>query len=237
MPCPHCGYPNQGGSAKCSRCGRTAAPAEPVSLAPLRPGPGPVRGGGVRRDAIPVDLFPQVEAPAPGLSPNGQAMLFGVLALWALTFMADLRHPSGLGPGLFHFLNLPFLLAGKLLLAQFHAFGLTLLGPALGALLAPLLVIGWSLAQGNRLTALGGLWWLGAALMDSVPCLDDLRGQLTAMLDGCSYPSPSRNWEFHLISRQHLLARNAGELGALAVILALALAGALLWRRGAWRRA
>jgi hypothetical protein len=160
-----------------------------------------------------------------------------LLSIWALTFMADLRHPAGLGPGLFHLLNLPFILAGRLLLIQFDSFGLALLGPALGALLAPLLVIGWSLAKGNRLTALGGLWWLGAALIDTVNYLDDLRGHLDAMLNGCSYPSPSRNWEFHLISRQHLLARNAGVLGAMAVILALALAGALLWRQDAWRRA
>jgi len=228
MPCLHCGYPNPGGTATCPRCGTALTPAAPVQL---RPGPGPVRSGAVRRDAIPEGLFPRIEAPAPGLSSNGQAILFGVLALWALTYMADLRHPSGLGPGLFHLLNLPFILAGKLLLAQFHSFGLALLGPALGALLAPLLVIGWSLVQGHRLTALGGLWWLGAALMDGVTYLDDLRSQLTAMLDGCSYPSPNRSWEFHLISRQHLLARDAGELGAMAVIVALALAGALLWRR------
>jgi hypothetical protein len=212
------------------------APAA-AGAAQLRPATGRVQGAGIGRVAITARPLPQVEAPAVALSPKGQAVLFGVLALWALTFMADLRHPSGLGPGLFHLLNLPFILGGKLLLAPAGSFGLTLLGPALGALVAPLLVIGWSLARGRRLTALGGLWWLGAGLMDSANYLDDLRAQMGAMLNGCSYPNPSQNWEFHLVSRSHLLARNAGTLGAMAVIAALALAGALLWRRGALGRA
>jgi hypothetical protein len=183
-----------------------------------------------------IPVFPQVEQPVLVLSPKCLAVLFGLLALWALPFLADPRHPSGLARDLFHLLNLPFVLGGKVLLAQFGSFGLALLSPALGGLLAPLLVIGFSLAKGGRLGALAGLWWLGAALMDAANDLEDLPSRVRALVEGCGGLYPSRNWEFHLPGHGHALARNAGTLGSMLVIVALALAGALLWRQGAWNR-
>jgi hypothetical protein len=170
------------------------------------------------------------EAPALRLTIRAQWVLFILLSLWSLAFLVDPRHPDTAGVALFHLVNLPFVLGGKVLVSHLGSFGLALLAPELGGLLAPLLVIGWYLVAGNRLGALVGLGWLGASCIDATNYLDDLHGQFHGLLEGCGAYSPSANWEFHLVARQQALQRDASTLGSLFLIAALVLAGLQLWQ-------
>ncbi len=164
-----------------------------------------------------------------------RALLLAAFALWGLQLIALDRRDGEMARSFIHGPLLIFHEAGHVLF-RLGGEWLSVLGGTLGQLLMPALLMA-ALLWKNR-DAFGAaiaLWLLGVSLLDVAPYVHDALEPRLVLLNGSTGEAGGHDW-IYLLSSLGLLARAHGcativhTLGAALVLLALAWAGAWLWR-------
>lgn len=168
-----------------------------------------------------------------------RAALLALLALWTLAFLRHGMEQQYLMGSFLHLIHLPFHEAGHVLMMPFGRF-LMVLGGSLFQLAIPLLCGGvFLLKNRDPFAASVTLWWAGQSLMDLAPYIADARALQLPLLGGRTGAEvEGHDWEYllyttGLISHDVTLGRLSFALGALAMLVALAWGGAVLWRQRA----
>jgi hypothetical protein len=167
----------------------------------------------------------------------GYGLLWVLLLLWGLDFIAmDLRS-NEIGQSFLHNINLVFHEAGHVL---FRPFGRTMmfLGGSLFQVLLPLLLmLAFLIKNRDGFAASVCLWWAGQSLMDVAPYIADARAlRLPLLGGGTGADSPGmHDWANLLRPRGWLqydlqIAGTVDAIGAGLLLLALGWGALMLWR-------
>ncbi|GFO68340.1 hypothetical protein GMLC_19190 [Geomonas limicola] len=161
------------------------------------------------------------------------------LALLAYYTFRLLSHPIAsnyLGESFLHLVILPFHEAGHVLFSPFGRF-LQVAGGTLMQLVVPAAVAVSFLRRRDPFAAAIGLWWFGESLADVAPYVDDARAGQLMLLGGVtgSEVEDYHDWEVMLgrlgmLSWDHTLGRICFVAGGLAMVAALCVAAATVWR-------
>jgi hypothetical protein len=164
-----------------------------------------------------------------------RALLLAAFALWGLHLIALDRREGEMAASFIHGPLLIFHEAGHVLF-RLGGEWLSVLGGTLGQLLMPALLMA-ALLWKNR-DAFGAaiaMWLLGVSLLDVAPYVHDALEPRLMLLNGSTGEAGGHDWIYLLSSlgwleRAHGIAAFVHTLGAAVVLLALAWAGAWLWR-------
>ena len=166
----------------------------------------------------------------------GRVAIYVVFFIWGWYFIwLDFRGGE-IGDSFMHRVNLVFHEAGHILFTAFGNF-MMVLGGTLGQLIMPL-VVTFALIMTNRDNFGGsiGLWWFGQSLMDCAPYINDARDlQLMLLGGGTGADRPgAHDWEnilkaLGMIQHERKIAWMADAAGTLAMLLALAWGGYILY--------
>lgn len=240
--CPKCGYHNPTNSAnrvsQCPACGLVfskwlqnlvAGDEAPVVSARARSDHG-------LRTALTRWLLP-TRAGVGKLELLGLALLWSLLLVWGMDFIAMDFRSNEIGQSFLHNINLVFHEAGHVL---FRPFGRTMmfLGGSLFQVLLPLLLmLAFLVKNRDGFAAAVCLWWAGQSLMDVAPYIADARAlRLPLLGGGTGADSPGmHDWANLLRPRgwlqydQHI-ASAADRIGATMLVLALLWGALMIWR-------
>jgi hypothetical protein len=168
----------------------------------------------------------------------GRALLFVGLFLWGWHFIWLEMESNAIGHSFMHNIDLIFHEAGHVIFRLFGTF-MMYLGGSLFQVMMPLIVMGsFMFKQGNNFGASVGLWWAGQSMMDIAPYINDARARQMPLLgggNGMDRPG-MHDWynilgELGMLRSDHTLAAFVDTLGEMAVMLALAWGGYLLYRQ------
>jgi len=169
----------------------------------------------------------------------GRAIIFIIIVIWGIKFMAAPIKSNYAGQSFMHLVNLPFHEAGHIVFRPFGDF-ITSLGGTLGQLLMPLICLGVLLIQTrDTFGAAIALWWFGQNFIDIAPYINDARSLTLPLLGGNfgdSTPYGFHDWEYiltetGLLSYDHFLAKASVLFGAFFMTTACTWAAFLLYKQ------
>lgn len=240
--CPKCGHHNPSSDAasasQCPACGlvfskwlQNLVAEETAPVVTSR-----ARGGSTVRAGLTRWLLP-TRAGVGKLELAGLAVLWAVLLVWGMDFIAMDFRSNEIGQSFLHNINLVFHEAGHVL---FRPFGRTMmfLGGSLFQVLLPLLLmLAFLVKNRDGFAASVCLWWAGQSLMDVAPYIADARAlRLPLLGGGTGADSPGmHDWANLLRPRGWLqydlqIASAADLIGSTMLVLALLWGALMLWR-------
>ncbi|MFN3164355.1 MAG: hypothetical protein ACE37N_12970 [Pseudohongiellaceae bacterium] len=167
----------------------------------------------------------------------GYAVIWGVLLLWGLDFIAMDFRSNAIGQSFLHNINLVFHEAGHVLFRPFGRSMMFLGGSLFQVLLPLLLMLAFLVKNKDGFAASVCLWWAGQSLMDVAPYIADARAlRLPLLGGGTGADAPGmHDWANLLRPRGWLqydmqIASAADSIGSGMLLLALAWGALMLWR-------
>ena len=240
--CPKCGHhnpsPDAASAERCSACGlvfskwlQSLVSEDPAVVAVPRRSASPGLLAILSRFFLP-------RRPGVGkLELAGYGLLWVLLLLWGLDFVAMDFRSNEIGQSFLHNINLVFHEAGHVLFRPFGRSMMFLGGSLFQVLLPLLLMLAFLLKNKDGFAASVCLWWAGQSLMDVAPYIADARAlRLPLLGGGTGADAPGmHDWANLLRPRGWLrydqeIASAADRIGSGLLLLALVWGAVMLWR-------
>ncbi|GAB5499340.1 MAG: hypothetical protein PsegKO_16510 [Pseudohongiellaceae bacterium] len=240
--CPKCGFHNPSANAvnadQCAACGLVFSKwlqnLVSEGSAASATAPSQKTGSGM---SVPVTRFFLPRRAGVGkLELTGYAVIWGMLLLWGLDFIAMDFRSNAIGQSFLHNINLVFHEAGHVLFRPFGRSMMFLGGSLFQVLLPLLLMLAFLVKNKDGFAASVCLWWAGQSLMDVAPYIADARAlRLPLLGGGTGADAPGmHDWANLLRPRGWLqydmqIASAADTIGSGMLLLAMVWGALMLW--------
>lgn len=240
MNCPKCNHEQNTENTECEKCGiiftkyYSALNSKSKNINTTHSSPLDIK------PSISIsELFFYTKAENNKIFFYGRLILFIIIILWGIKFIASSMKNNYAGESFMHLVNLPFHEAGHIVFRPFGSF-MTSLGGAIGQLMMPLICFSVLLLKtrdtfGSSIT----LWWFGQNFFDIAPYINDARSLSLPLLGGNighSSPYGFHDWEYlltesGLLQYDHFIAKSCSIIGAGIILISFIWGGTLLFKQ------